>query len=76
MSDRERAENARAEREARDASVQRTSRGPVARAIAAALTKYLAAERYRGRDPQPGDQPRGKPTGPSDETPDKGDPQS
>lgn len=53
MSDRQRAENAGAEREARDASVHRTSRGPVARAVQAALAKYLAAERYHDLE-QPG----------------------
>ena len=57
MRDGERAEQAGAEREARDASVHRTSRGPVARAVEAALTKYLAVERYRE---QPGKPPTDK----------------
>lgn len=76
MSDSERAENARAEREARDASAQRTSRGPVARAVTAALARYLAAEQYHGRDPQSRDQARGTRTGQSNEVPDTGDKQA
>lgn len=47
MSDRERIEKAAAERGARAAFVNRTSRGPTSRAIQAALAKYLAAEAYR-----------------------------
>ena len=50
MSDSERVEKLGAEREARDASVHRTSRGPVARAVQAALTRYLSAESYRDRE--------------------------
>ena len=49
MSDSERAESARAETEARDSSVRRTSRGPVAHAVEAAMTQYLAAEEFRER---------------------------
>ena len=37
-------ENARTQREARDAAAHRTARGPVARAIEVAMTTYLAAE--------------------------------
>ena len=46
MSDRERMEQVSAEREARTSSARRTSRGPVARAVEAALTQYLVAEQY------------------------------
>jgi hypothetical protein len=51
MNDTERVEQARAEREARDATVHRTSRGPVSEAVQAALSTYLAAEQYHERDP-------------------------
>ena len=68
MSDSEGIENARAEREARDASVQRTSRGPVARAIQVALGRYLASEQYHDRrEPQPG--PSGENPGANDVQP-------
>ena len=47
MTDSQRIEKARAQHEAVDATVARTSRGPVARAIQAAMFRYLAAEHYR-----------------------------
>lgn len=53
MSDIERAESARAATEARDASARRTSRGPVSRAVDAAMTQYLAAQEFQERTRAP-----------------------
>lgn len=44
MNDLGRMEQASVEREARSASVRRTSRGPLAKAVEAAVSQYLAAE--------------------------------
>ena len=49
MSDFERIERASTEREAREASARRTSRGPVSREVEAAMARYLAAEQYQER---------------------------
>ena len=53
MTDNERIENARAQREAEEAMATRSTRGPVARALQAAMARYLAAEQYREREAKP-----------------------
>lgn len=54
MSDTTPGEDARAGHEAVDATVHRTSRGPVARAVQAAMARYLGAEQYRQRPSRAG----------------------
>jgi acetyl-CoA synthetase len=52
MSHDPRIEQARTEREAREAAAHRGSRGPVGDAVQAAMARYLAGEQYHNRDPQ------------------------
>ena len=52
MTENRQIENTRAQREAADATASRTSRGPVSRAVDAAMARYLAAEQYRQVEPE------------------------